>query len=37
MAENKETQKAWARGRCIEQDQNGQVERKIIELERSHT
>ena len=33
MAVNKETQAAWARGRCIEQDQNGQVGRKVIELE----
>ena len=33
MADYKETQVAWARGRCIEQDQNGQVGRKVIELE----
>ena len=33
MADYKETQAAWARGRCIEQDQNGQVGRKVIELE----
>ena len=33
MADNKETQAAWARGRCIEQDQNGQVGRWVIELE----
>ena len=33
MAVNKETEAAWARGRCIEQDQNGQVGRKVIELE----
>ena len=33
MADYKETQAAWARGRCIEQDQNGEVGRKVIELE----
>ena len=33
MADYKKTQAAWARGRCIEQDQNEQVGRWVIELE----
>ena len=33
MADYKETQAAWARGRCIEQDQNGQEGRWDMKLE----
>ena len=33
MADYKETQAAWARGRCIEQDQNGQEGRWVMKLE----
>ena len=33
MADYKKTQASWVRGRCIEQDQNGQVGIWFIELE----
>ena len=33
MADYKETQVAWARRRCIEQDQNGQEGRWVMKLE----
>ena len=33
MADYKETQAAWVRGRCIEQDQNGQEGRWVMKLE----
>ena len=33
MADYKETQAAWARGRCIEQDQNWQEGRLVMKLE----
>ena len=33
MADYKKTQAAWARGRCIEQDQNEKEGRWVIKLE----
>ena len=37
MAGYKETQAAWARARCIEQDQNRQEGRRVTNLEHTQS